>query len=196
MKRLIQHDNPEAILTPLLLLAELRDVDHRAELAYAGEGRWWLGCVDPNDERQRRAELMIAQLDYHRVENPRTRMLALLNVQGFALIEAYFGNDPCGAMLVNPGPDEYTTTILADFQHRDSEWRRDQGSTVVKQRLLESLGEPERIEAEAQMKEYLATDGRAQFRRHMKGKVTFGYEKSSSPIMAGIAGNSPLLLPY
>lgn len=194
MKRLIQHDNPEAVHTPLLLLAALRDVDHRAELAYAGEGRWWLGVVDPNDERMHRAATMMQQLAYHDVKNPRTVMLAKLNVQGFALIEAYYGNDPSGAVIVNPGEDEYSTTILADFEWRDAEWRRDQGAAHVHQRMLETMGEPERIEAEAKMKEYLANDGRAQFRRHMKGKVTFGYE--SSPIMAGVAGNSPLILPF
>lgn len=194
MKRLIQHDNPEAKPTPLLLLAELRDVDHRAELAYAGEGRWWLGVVDPNDERMQRAEFMMQQLEYHDVKNPRTIMLAKLNVQGFALIEAYYGNDPAGAVIVNPGEDEYTTTILADFQWRDAEWRRDMGSAHVKQRVLETMGEPERIEAEALMKEYLANDGRAQYRRIMQGRKVFGYE--SSPIMSGVAGNSPLILPF
>lgn len=193
MKRLIEHDNPEAKATPFLLLAELRDIDHRAEIAYAGEGRWWLGCVDPNDERRARAETMMQQIAYHDIKNPRTIMLAKLNVQGFALIEAYFGNDPSGTMLVNPGPDEYYTTIVEDFRWRDAEWRKDMGSAHVKQRVLDTLGEPERIEAEALMKEYLANDGRDQYRRHMRGKVTFGYE--SSPIMAGISGNSPLILP-
>lgn len=195
MQRLIQHDNPEAVITPLLLLAELRSIDSTTELAYAGEGRWWLGCVMQNDERQRRSETLAQQIEYHGITNPRTIMLNKLGLQGFGLVEAYYGNDPAGNVIVNPGPSEYMTTILNDFAWRDAEWRRDQGSAHVKSRLLTSLGEPARIEAEAQMKEYLANDGRAQYRRHMRGRKVFGYE-GSSPIMAGLSGTSPLILPY
>lgn len=176
MHRLVTHDAPESKSTPLLLLGALREIDPLVELVYAGERRWWLGAVSDNIERRKRAEHMMSQIERMERQHQaaRTMMLCRLNLQGFALIETYHADDPSGAVLVNPGPDEYTTTILEDFRERDAHWRKDQGSAKVKERLLDTLGEPARIEAEAQMKEFLANDGRDQYRRIMRGRFQFG----------------------
>lgn len=177
MQRLVTHQNPEGQETPLLLLGALREIDPTVELVYAGTGIWWLGAVMDNEVRRKRAQQMMAQLQgLERVQQaPRTMMLCALNLQGFALIEAYHGADPSGTMIVTPGPTQYHTTILADFQWRDAEWRRDQGESHVAGRMLETLGEPERIEREAKAREYLVTDGRDQYRRLVKNRVQFGH---------------------
>lgn len=177
MKRLVTHQNPEGKETPFLLLGELRSIDPTIELVYAGDARWWLGAVSDNAERRERAERMMAQIEalQKHQQAKRTVMLCKLNLQGFALIETYHGNDPSGTMLVNPGKDEYHTTILEDFRWRDAEWRRDQGSSHVKQRLLDTLGDEERREADAKIKEYLANDGRDHYRRIMRGRVSMGF---------------------
>lgn len=177
MKRLVTHLNPEAKETPLLLLGELRAIDPTIELVYAGQGRWWLGAVSDNAERRERAERMMGQINALQKwqQAARTVMLCKLNMQGFALIETYHGTDPSGTVLVNPGPDEYHTTILEDFRWRDAEWRRDQGSSHVKQRVLDTLGEEQRREHDAKMKEYLANDGRDHYRRIMRGRVSMGF---------------------
>jgi hypothetical protein len=188
MQRLITHQNPEGKETPLLLLAALREIDPTVELAYAGTNIWWLGAVMDNAERRKRAENMMKQLrDLEReYQSPRTMMLCALNLQGFALIEAYHGPEVSGTVVVNPGPNEYHTTILEDFRWRDAEWRRDQGKSHVEQRMLETLGEPQRIEREAQAREYLANDGRDQYRRIVKGRVQFGH--------GGMTGGSNALI--
>lgn len=194
-RRLVTHDNPEARITPLLLLADLREIDPTAELLYAGEQRWWLGCVNESDERRQRAEHILAFYDsIDPVKwNMRTLMLAKVNIQGFGLIEAYFGNDPSGTMTVNPGPDEYKTTILEDFRWRDAEWRRDGGVSAVQRRLYETLHEAERKEAEAKMKDFLANDGRDQYRRIMKGRVMMGVNPTSG---GSTGGAKALILPH
>jgi hypothetical protein len=181
LRRLVNHDPPEGRQTPLLLLADLREIDPTAELLYAGESRWWLGAVNDNDERRRRAENILAFYDtIDPVKwNMRTLMLAKVNIQGFALIEAYFGTDPAGTVVCNPGPDEYHTTILDDFRWRDAEFRMDGGTSAVQRRLLDTLREPERIEAEAKMKDYLANDGRDHYRRNMRGRVSMGWGGST-----------------
>jgi hypothetical protein len=177
MNRLVTHQNPEARPTPLLLLGELRDIDPTVELVYAGERRWWLGAVSDNSERRERAERMMKQIEALErwQQSARTVMLCKLNLQGFALIETYIGNDPSGVVTVNPGPDEYQTTILEDFRWRDANWRRDQGSEHVKARMLDTMGEAQRVESEAKMKEYLANDGRDQYRRIVQGRTSFGF---------------------
>lgn len=176
VRRLIQYETPEAIDTPVLLLAQLREIDETAELVYAGEGRWWLGSVWNNVERRAKAEAMMARIAelevWQRV--PRTIMLCQLNLQGFALIETYLGRDPAGTVTVNNGESSYECTIVEDFRERDTAWRRDGGSAKVKERLLASMREPERLEGEAKMKEYLYTDGRDQYRREFRNRVTVG----------------------
>lgn len=199
MQRLVHHLAPEAKETPLLLLGLLREIDPRAELVYAGEGRWWLGSVtddaDARDERRKRAEEMLGRLDYvERTElasegvklSPRTVMLAKLNLQGFALIETYHGNDPSGDVIVNPGPDEYHTSMVEDFRWRDAEWRKDQGRAHVAERLTITSGEVDRLEREAQRREWLANDGRDQYRRFVKGRFQFGH--------GGMSGGSRALI--
>jgi hypothetical protein len=192
VERLVRFEAPEARETPVLLLAQLREIDATAELVYAGEGRWWLGAVSANEERRKRAEMMMAQIERLEVAQraARTLMLCHLNLQGFALIEAYHGRDPMGTVLVNPGPDEYHCTIVEDFRERDANFRRDQGRGVFTTRLEASMKEPERREAEARMKEYLATDGREHYARHMRNRVQVGGDGA-----AAYAAKSSLILP-
>lgn len=176
IRRLVHYEHPGAIDTPLFLLAELRSIDETVELVHAGEQRWWLGAVSDNTERRLRAEMMMQQLEMLEVVQraARTMMLCKLNLQGFALIETYIGRDPAGTVQVGNGETSYECSMVEDFRERDAAWRRDQGSTKVKERLLASMKEPERLEAEAKMKEYLYTDGRDQYRREFRNRVTVG----------------------
>lgn len=197
VERLVRFESPGAVDTPLLLLAELRTIDPTVELVYAGEGRWWLGAVSDNMERRMRAELMMMQLrELQMVERAaRTMMLCHLNLQGFALIETYHGRDPHGTMLVNPGPDEYHCSIVEDFRERDAAWRRDQGKAKFTERLLASMKEPERLEAEAKAREYLYTDGRDQYRRHMRNRVTeLGKDIGARAAESGLVISSPHII--
>lgn len=181
VRRLVQYEHPGALDTPLLLLGQLREIDPTVELVHAGEDRWWLGAVSDNAERRLRAEMMMAQLEM--VErtalaadqvklSPRTVMLCNLNLQGFALIDTYRGPDITGTVRVEDGENTYYCSIVEDFRERDAAWRRDQGSANVKAALLRTMREPERREAEARAREYLYTDGRDQYRRHMRGRVS------------------------
>lgn len=176
VQRLVQHQNPEAVETPLLLLAALREIDDTVELVYFGESRWRLGAVRRTDERQRRGQLILAQqesLDEVK-RNPRNIWLGQLLLQGFAQIEEYIGRDPAGVVLVNPGPQEYRCTILEDFRERDAAWRRDQGETVFQERLTAASSEERQRVADLNFKQYLATDGREHYRREMRNRVSFG----------------------
>jgi hypothetical protein len=179
VQRLVHYEHPGAIDTPLLLLAELRDLDPTVELVHAGERRWWLGVVSDNAEKRLRAEMMMRQLELAEREmgyppSPRTIMLAKLNLQGFSLIDTYLGNDPAGTVYVEDGEHSYECSMVEDFRERCAHWNRDQGSEIVKRKLLATMKEPERLEAEAKMKEYLYTDGRDRYRREFRNRVTFG----------------------
>lgn len=190
VRRLVSHDNPEARETPLLLLAALREIDPTVELVYAGEGRWWLGAVSDNEERRRMAALILSNEEkrdaVHR--NRRNIMLGKLQAQGFALIETYIGPDPTGVVRVENGEDSYQTTILADFQFRDDQWRKDQGASVFAERLAHSAREPQKAENQRRASDYLHTDGRDQYRRHVKNRLTVGYEGNLVP-----AGSTSLI---
>jgi hypothetical protein len=185
MKRLVHYEHPGAIDTPMLLLGELREIDPTVELVHAGQNRWWLGGVNDNAERRARAEMMMMQLEIaertilasnelavDRKLSPRTVMLCKLNLQGFSLIETYFGNDPAGTVYVEDGEHSYECSMVEDFRERTAHWERDRGSRIVKEKLLRTMREPERREAEARRLEWLYTDGRDQYRRHMRNRVS------------------------
>lgn len=163
-------------MPPAALIEALRRIDPNVELFYVGEDMWWLGAVSRNSVRAERGQRILEFESQRAVPNPRNVFLGLLAQEGFARIEAYHGTDPSGTVVVNPGADnEYRTTILEDFRERDFNWRKDQGKAKVQERMEESLGEPERREAAALTEQYLATDGRAHFRREMKNRKVFGY---------------------
>lgn len=175
MRRLVTHSNPENRETPLLLLAELRAIDPTIELVYFGERDWRLGSVRPNDFRRQKGEALLAMEARRPVaeQNPKNRYIAKLSQEGFAQIAKYIDlGDPSGAVLDESG---VTTTILADFSSRHDAWIQDGGEEVFKQRMSDTLGEKEKAEAAALAQQYAVTDGRAHYRREMRGKVTFGY---------------------
>lgn len=198
MKRLVTHTNPEARPTPLILLAALRDIDPTAELVYAGERIWWLGSVRPNEVRARKGQFILDQmlsLDDHLHERPtiaRNIMLGRLAIQGFALIEAYHGNDPSGAVVVAPGTQyEYTCNMVEDFRERDFHWRRDQGEAEAQRKLDIALGKEIEAAAQDQFNQYLAADGRDHYRREVRNRVTIGYGGTT-----GGGGHPLILTPY
>lgn len=90
-------DPPERLIDlPVLreptphLLRRLRALDHRAEVVYAGDGRWWVGRVKTDSARRatgRRMALAIQQGDglYGPTRWPELRQ-ALLMAQGFGLV--------------------------------------------------------------------------------------------------------------
>jgi hypothetical protein len=102
----------------------------------------------------------------------RTVMMAKLNLQGFSLIETYFGADPSGTVRVENGEESYHCSMVEDFREREANWQRDQGKRNFETRLDASMKGPQRREAEAKALEYLRTDGRDQYRLHMRNRVT------------------------
>lgn len=179
---------------PRLLVAALQAIDPSVTLFYVGDGVWWLGSVQPNEYRRADGEMILANESRRDVPNTRNVLLGLLSQEGFARIEAYHGLDPEGLVTVNPGLDnEYTCTILEDFRERDYNWRveRKEGERVVKERMAAAEGEPERLEAEAQMQQWLRTDGRAHWRREMRDRKSFGYAG-----VTGGTGSGLIISPY
>ena len=179
---------------PATLVAALQAIDPSVTLFYVGDGVWWLGSVQPNEYRQRDGEMILAHEATRSIPNPRNVFLGKLAVEGFARIEAYVGPDPSGLMVVNPGADnEYTCTILEDFRQRDHNWRVDRkaGEQVAKERMEESLGEPERREAEAKAIQYARTDARAHYRREMRDRKSFGFGG-----VTGGRGSGIIISPY
>lgn len=173
LTRLVHHDNPESRATPLLLLAALRDIDATTELVYVGDGTWWLGTVRPNAERRRSGELILQQEAQRALPNPRNVMLGHLALQGFARVQAYTcaGDPSCDHVTDAEG---YMCTIVEDFRERDAHWRQDQGRSVFQHRLTASTTDPQQHHAAAQFRDYLRTDGRAHYRREVRGRVQFG----------------------
>lgn len=197
LRRLVHYEHPGALTTPILLLAALREIDPTVELVHAGEDRWWLGAVSDNAERRQMAEAMMAQIQRLEVQQQaaRTVMLCKLNLQGFALIETYRGPDVTGTVRVDNGEDSYYCTVLEDFRERDAHWRRDEGDRIVETRLDASMRGPERREAEAKAREYLYTDGRAEYRRHMRGKVqALGQDIGERAAQSGLVISRPEIL--
>lgn len=104
------------------LVLQLREIDPRAELIYAGDGKWILGSIDPNRIRRRKAQAMIGGLLALRYRlgrgsvGIRRRDLAHINYrlwyyelvrQGFRMVQAYnFIGIP-------------TVAIVSDFRKRD-----------------------------------------------------------------------------
>lgn len=190
--RLVAHVNPEARETPLLLLAQLREIDPNVELVYAGGGTWWLGCVRPNEMRRLTGEFILAKEMQRDVPNPRNVMLGHLALEGFARIQAYTcdGDPSCDLVTDAEG---YVCNIVEDFRERDAHWRHDQGKQVFAERMAASTNDAQRREHEALMREYLRTDGRAHYRREIRGRVQFGPGG-----MTGGSGRTPagLILPH
>lgn len=177
--RLVAHENPEGRATPILLLADLRSIDPTVELVYFGSRDWRLGAVRPDgparEERAKRGERMLAELSNAKgmgyKVSPKSFMLGHLLKQGFAQIAQYFDFGDVSGTVKDAWDNE--TTIIHDFRERDAHWRRDQGESVVRQAAAEaSTNKPA---DERALSHYLATEGRAHYRREVRGRFQFGY---------------------
>jgi hypothetical protein len=186
MRRLVEHQNPEGRETPMLLLADLRQIDATMEIVYAGERVWWVGRVTRNDVREERGRLMLGQLealdDYlkDRPSVARSILYGKLLIQGFARIEMYTDcGDPSWTVQVewfNGHRSEwYHTTILDDIRERCQAFERDGGEAAFQRRLRETDGTATKEASDANIKEYLVNDGLAHYRREVRNRVTFGY---------------------
>ncbi len=190
--RLVSHENPEGRATPLLLLAELREIDPTAELVYFGARDWRVGAVrlsgEARDFRAKKGDQMLDQLERARAEglhpSPKSFMLGLLLRQGFAQIAQYYDHgDPAGVVTDSDG---HETTILADFRMRDWNHRKDQGAEVVAHNAAESGGRTRRAEASRRLRDYLHNDGRDHYNREVRNRVQMGH--------GGMTGGSGKLL--
>jgi hypothetical protein len=174
IRRLVQHDNPENRETPLLLLGALRQIDPTIELVYFGDRSWRLGAVNPNDRRTMAGHTILKfeeSRDAH-VRNRRNLWLGKLLLQGFSQIaEFHDKGDPSGVVLDEDGQE---TTILQDFTERHNAWITDGGAEVFKRRLDVALGDDKMREQMHTIDQYLAQDGREQYRRIMRGRKMFG----------------------
>lgn len=186
MRRLVQHDNPEARETPILLLGALQAIDPNVDLVYVGDQTWWLGSVATGEAyhaRRRKGELILSQMDaldrvmWERPSIQRNIMLGKLALQGFARIEAYRGPDPSGVVTVGMGTAfAYDTTILRDFQVRHDRWHAaDRGESAMRERLAETSSDARRAAARVALQHYLETDGRAHYRAEFGNRRQFGY---------------------
>lgn len=193
MHRLVTIENAEARPTPVILLGMLREIDPLVDLVYAGERRWWLGGVRANDERAAKGRNILKQmamLDTHVLDQPhiaRYIMLGQLALQGFAIIETYFGTDPAGTVTVAEGtPNSYECSMVEDFRERQQAFERDGGEENALRKIRLMLGDQEHAAAEAELRAYLATDGRDHYRREVRNRVQFGH--------GGMTGGSGRLL--
>lgn len=195
--RLVDHPKVEGRDTPLLLLAELREIDPLIELVYFGARDWRLGAVRGGQARDFRAEKgdhLFDQLERARAAghkpSAKSFMLAHLLKQGFAQIAQYRDNgDPSGVVTCvvdMSGQHDYETTILHDFRERDFWWRKDQGEENVMRAAREASGVVQQEENNAKMRDYLATEGRDHYHRVMRGRIQSGF---------GGATNGKLVLP-
>jgi hypothetical protein len=143
--------------------------------------------VSDNSERRKRAERMMA---FEALERPGAVSAhgdALqAELQGFALIEAYHGPDPSGTWSSTPARrvphDDPRRLPLARRRVASRSGKVARGGSECRR----NDGEPQRIEREAQAKEYLANDGRDQYRRIVRGRVQFGH--------GGMTGGSNALI--
>jgi hypothetical protein len=173
--RLVVHENPEGRQTPLLLLAQLRELDPTVELVYFGARDWRLGAVRPTPKRVQ-AGVMI--LDNEEARAPEKRniknvYLARLLTQGFAQIAKYVepeGGDISSTVLTEDGTP---VTVFAHFERACFEYRKDQGASVVDD-AIHGVAERKAQESKRVYDDYMATDGRAHFAREMRGRVTMG----------------------
>lgn len=195
MQRLVTIENAEARPTPVLLLGTLREIDPLVELVYPGECRWWLGAVRPNEERAARGRNILRQMErmpeevLREASVARYIMLGKLALQGFAIIETYVGPDPSGTVTVNAGsPDAYECSMLEDFRERDSAFRRDGGEANVLRKIRLACGEGDEAAFQAEVGQYLATDGRDHYRREVRHRTMFG--------AAGMTGGGRILLSH
>jgi hypothetical protein len=162
---------------PPELLARLREIDPTVELVHFGGGDWRLGAVDPSDVRTRDGELMLKtmqdQKDHRAIEpDPKNVILARLVIQGFAQIEKYTAT--MGISHTVTDSEGTPCTVLEDFRARDMAWRKDQGESVFQRRLIATTGEADRAEHDAEMREFIRTDGRSHYRREIRNRVQFG----------------------
>ncbi len=174
--RLVEHENPEGRLTPLLLLASLRELDPSVELVYFGARDWRLGAVRPTAKRFAAGAMI---LDNEERRAPRERsikniLLARLLKQGFAQIAKYVepeGGDISGNVLTENGEH---VSVAAHFERLCFFDRQDRGESIVTAALLADSPEGRSVEQKKTFDDYMATDGRAHYAREMKGRVTMG----------------------
>ena len=179
---------------PPELLAQLREIDPTVELIHFGGGDWRLGAVNPTDVRTRDGELMLKtfqeQKDRRAIEpDPKNVLLARLVIQGFAQIEKYTATMGISNTVVDS--EGTPCTVLEDFRARDFAWRKDQGKSVFERRLAVTNGDVKRAEHDAQLKEFIRTDGRSHYRREIRNRVQFGFGG-----MTGGSGSGRIILPY
>jgi hypothetical protein len=174
---------------PPELLAQLRQIDSTAELIHFGGGDWRLGAVNPSDVRTRDGELMLKTMQDekdHRARepDPKNVLLAKLVLQGFAQIEQYKATMGISNTVVDS--EGTPCTVLEDFRQRDAAWRKDQGQSVFERRLAVTNGDVARAEHDAQMKEFIRTDGRSHYRREIRNRVQFGFGGMTGGTKSGL----------
>lgn len=172
---------------PPELLAQLREIDSSVELIHFGGGDWRLGAVNPTDVRTQDGEHMLKQLATLDTPNPKNVILARLVIQGFAQIEAYTAT--MGISNTVTDSEGTPCTVLEDFRQRDAAWRKDQGQSVFEHRLAVTNDEIERAEHDAQLREFVRTDGRSHYRREIRNRVQFG-------AFGMTGGSGRIILPY
>lgn len=193
MRRLVNHDNPEGRETPLLLLADLRAIEHCIELVYVGDGLWWIGRVSPDDRLRDAGWRMEAGIRAGIREEPsiaemastgRNLMLARLTAQGFRrfLQVRAPGGDCTGTVFVDwidptmkGAISQYPTTIHKEVEERYSALERDGGAAKFAERAALTDGTAAKAASDRQFQEYLKTEGLANYRREVRNRVTFGY---------------------
>lgn len=176
----------EGQLCPPQLLADLRVIDESVELIHFGGGDWRLGSVVPSPERCTQGQKILDQLERLDHPNPKNILLGILAAQGFSQIEQYTATMGIDGTVTDSSGNP--CTVLEDFRARDSEWRRDRGEAVFKERLEITLGTKKQAESDAKLRDYVHNDGRDHYRREMRGRKVF-----STPD-TGAAGS--IILPF
>lgn len=92
---------------PLGLITQLREIDPAAELVNIRDNIWWLGVVEPNEDRRLRSAKALERMIGTPNAPPGRVLRAMLGEAGFAFIAEYDLSDGTGPRIVE------------DFRERD-----------------------------------------------------------------------------
>lgn len=144
MTRLEQVVGAERV-APTAVRQRLRNIEPAAELIYVGNGKWWVGRMEPHTDLARAGQQKVRaanRLTAQREVSPETAMLyrvGRLQQEGFRMLAEYEG-DPDGRMVQDLEVADYLWRAHATFQR----W----------QAAMESGTEEEKAKAKADLLSY------------------------------------------
>lgn len=143
---------------PADVLARLKEIDPRAELAYVAENTWMLGRMMPMDEREQRARELLQAEEKLPANLQRGTVIRILRlyVQGFRVFGIY------------PSEDVHSQKIVLDFK-TSLHGIRTMSETELDRRVTTPVDpEAQRIQV---VRDYVDAEFRQIHRRAMRGQI-------------------------